>query len=190
MGYPGIMFLMFIESSFIPFPSELVIPPAGYLISQGKMSWMGVILSGVSGSVSGALFNYAIAFYLGRPFILRYGRYVGVSQRYFRKVEDFFQKHGSMSIFTGRLILGIRQYISFPAGLSRMNLIKFCFYTAFGASIWVGVLAYIGYFVGNNKEMVAIASRQWSLYILAGCAVLVVAYIFLHKRKNRMPYNE
>jgi membrane protein DedA with SNARE-associated domain len=183
MGYPGIMFLMFIESTFIPLPSELVIPPAGYLISQNQMSWIGVILSGTLGSVLGALFNYAIAIYFGRPFILKYGKYFGVSHNHFIKGEIFFHKHGNISTFIGRLILGVRHYISFPAGLAKMNLKKFCFYTAFGASIWVLVLAYIGYFVGNNKEKVMEVSKQWSLYILAGCALLIVAYIIWHKRK-------
>ncbi|MEW6215337.1 MAG: DedA family protein [Nitrospirota bacterium] len=187
MGYPGIMFLMFIESTFIPLPSELVIPPAGYLISQNQMSWIGVILSGTIGSVLGALFNYAIALYLGRPFILRYGKYFGVSQRRFIKGENFFLKHGNISTFIGRLILGIRHYISFPAGLARMNVGKFCFYTAFGASIWIWVLAYIGYFVGNNKERIAEVSRQWSLYIIIGCVLLVAVYIFWYKRKQKTP---
>lgn len=183
MGYPGIIFLMFIESTFIPLPSELVIPPAGYLISQNHMSWTGVILSGTAGSLLGALFNYAIAVYLGRPFILKYGRYFGISKKHFIKGENFFLRHGNISTFIGRLILGLRHYISFPAGLARMNLRKFCFYTAFGAGIWVWVLACIGYFVGNNRERVMEVSRQWGLYILVGCALLVVAYIFWHKRK-------
>jgi len=185
MGYPGILLLMFIESTFIPLPSELVIPPAGYLISQNQMSWIGVTLSGTAGSLLGALFNYAIAVYLGRPFILRYGKYFGVTQKHFIKGEIFFQKHGNISTFVGRLILGIRHYISFPAGLARMNLKKFCFYTAFGAGIWVWVLAYIGFFVGNNREKVMEVSRQWGLYILAGCVMLVIAYIFWHKRKQK-----
>ena len=185
MGYSGILFLMFIESTFIPLPSELVIPPAGYLIYQKQMNWIGVIASGTAGSVLGALFNYGIAIYLGRPFILRYGKYFGVSENHFRKGEDFFLKHGNISTFIGRLILGVRHYISFPAGLCRMNLMKFCFYTAFGAGIWVCILAYIGYFVGNNKEKIMEMSRQWTLYVIIGCVLLVALYIFWHKRKQR-----
>lgn len=184
MGYTGIMFLMFIESTFIPLPSELVIPPAGYLISQKQMHWGGVIASGTAGSLLGALFNYAIAVYLGRPFILKYGKYFGVSEGHFKKGEQFFQSHGSISTFIGRLILGIRHYISFPAGLARMNLKKFCFYTSAGAAVWVWILAYIGYFVGNNKEKVFEISKQWSVYVIAGCSLLVLAYIFWHKKKT------
>jgi len=185
MGYSGILFLMFIESTFIPLPSELVIPPAGYLIYQNKMSWIGVIVSGTVGSVLGALFNYAIAVYLGRPFILRYGKYFGVSERHFKKGEEFFLKHGNISTFIGRLILGVRHYISFPAGLCRMNLMKFCFYTAFGAGIWVWILAYIGYFVGNNRDRIMEMSRQWTVYVIVGCLMLVALYIFWHRRKQK-----
>ncbi|PIV42303.1 MAG: DedA family protein [Nitrospirae bacterium CG_4_10_14_0_8_um_filter_41_23] len=185
MGYPDIMALMFVESTFIPLPSELVIPPAGYLISQDQMSWAGVIVSGTVGSLLGALFNYAIAVYLGRPFILKYGKYFGITQKHLLKGENFFLRHGNISIFIGRLILGVRHYISFPAGLCRMNLGKFCLYTTFGAGLWVGVLAYIGYFVGNNKERIMEVSRQWSLYVIIGCALLIAIYIFRHKRKQK-----
>jgi membrane protein DedA with SNARE-associated domain len=185
MGYSGILFLMFIESTFIPLPSELVIPPAGYLIFQNQMSWIGVIASGTMGSVLGALFNYGIAIFLGRPFILRYGKYLGVSEKHFRKGEAFFLKHGTISTFIGRLILGIRHYISFPAGLCRMNLMKFCFYTAFGAGIWVSILAYIGYFVGNNRDRIMEMSRQWTVYVIIGCVLLVALYIFWHRRKQK-----
>ena len=184
MGYSGIMFLMFIESTFIPLPSELVIPPAGYLISQNQMSWAGVLASGTIGSVLGALFNYAIAVFFGRPFILRYGKYLGISQEHFEKGERFFNKHGHISTFIGRLILGVRHYISFPAGLSKMNLLEFSFFTAFGAGIWVWVLAYIGYFVGNNQDRILEVSRKWSLYVILGCVLVVIAYIVWQKRRQ------
>jgi membrane protein DedA with SNARE-associated domain len=185
LGYFGIIMLMFLESSFIPFPSEVVIPPAGYLISQNQMSWSGVVFSGTAGSVLGAAFNYALAFYLGRPFLLKYGKFVGLSEKHLLKGEDFFCKHGTISTFIGRLILGVRQYISFPAGLAKMNLKKFCFYTAAGASIWVWILAYIGFFVGNNKEHIMTLSRQWSFYVLLTCVFIVVIYVLWHRRKRR-----
>ena len=185
MGYSGILVLMFIESTFVPLPSELVIPPAGYLIAREQMSWVGVIASGTIGSVLGALFNYAIAVYLGRPFILKYGKYFGVSQKHFVKGEAFFLKHGNISTFIGRLILGVRHYISFPAGLCRMNMGRFCFYTAVGAGMWVCILAYIGYFVGNNRERIMEVSRQWSLYVIVGCMLLIGVYIVWHKRRQK-----
>jgi membrane protein DedA with SNARE-associated domain len=184
MGYAGIFFLMFIESTFIPLPSELVIPPAGYLIFQNKMNWFGVIASGTAGSLMGALFNYAIAVYFGRPFILKYGKYFGITEAHFEKGEKFFLRHGSISTFIGRLILGIRHYISFPAGLARMDMKKFCLYTSLGAGLWVFILAYIGYFVGDNKALALEISKQWSVYIIAGCALLVLIYIFIWNKKN------
>ncbi len=185
MGYPGIIMLMFYRKYFIPLPSELVIPPAGYLISKQQMTWTGVILSGTVGSLLGALFNYYIAVYLGRPFILRYGKYFGITEKRFKKGELFFLRHGNISTFIGRLILGVRHYISFPAGLAKMNLKKFCFYTSLGAGIWVGILAYIGYFVGNNQERILQVSKQWSFYLIAGCAILLVIYvIYVNKRKR------
>lgn len=185
LGYAGIGFLMLLESTFIPLPSELVVPPAGYLISQKQMSWTGVILAGTVGSLLGALVNYALGVYLGRPFILKYGRYFGISETGFAKGERFFLEHGNISTFIGRLILGVRHYISFPAGLARMDLKKFCFYTALGAGIWIWVLAYIGYFVGNNKEKIMEMSRRWSVYILLACVFLVATYIVRYKRKQK-----
>lgn len=184
MGYTGIVVLMFIESTFIPLPSELVIPPAGYLIFQKQMNWGGVITSATMGSLLGALFNYGLAYYLGRPFLLRYGKYFGVSQKHLEMGESYFKKHGPISTFIGRLILGVRHYISFPAGLSRMDMKNFCIYTSLGAGIWAAILAYIGYFVGNNREKVFEISKQWSAYIIAGCVLLVVAYIVWHKKRS------
>jgi membrane protein DedA with SNARE-associated domain len=102
------------------------------------------------------------------------------------KGEEFFLKHGNISTFIGRLILGVRHYISFPAGLCRMSIGKFCFYTAFGAGIWVSILAYIGYFVGNNKERIMEVSRQWSIFIIAGCVLLIGVYVLWHKKKQKV----
>jgi membrane protein DedA with SNARE-associated domain len=183
LGYTGIFLLMTVESSFIPFPSELVVPPAGYLIAQGQMSWTGVLLAGALGSLFGALINYALALYVGRGLVERYGRYLGFSARHFDKSVVFFNRHGSISTFVGRLIVGVRQYISFPAGLARMDLKRFCFYTTLGASIWVWVLAYLGYLVGNNRELVMTLSREWSLYALGACVALVAVYVLWHRRQ-------
>ncbi|MFY9398444.1 MAG: DedA family protein [Desulfomonilia bacterium] len=187
MGYPGIIALMFLESSFIPFPSEVVIPPAGYLASRGEMNIYLVVLSGVVGSLLGAFFNYYIALFLGRPLLLKYGRYLFLPPERFEKVDRFFQVHGEVSTFVCRLLPGIRQYISFPAGLARMNLMKFSFYTALGAGIWVVVLAWIGYFVGNNMDLVKQYSHQATLVLAVGITVLLYVYVrrYLAKMKNR-----
>ncbi|MEJ2700417.1 MAG: DedA family protein, partial [Desulfuromonadales bacterium] len=132
-GYPGIVVMMFLESSFFPFPSEVVIVPAGYLASQGEMSLGLVILSGIAGSLLGALFNYWLAVRWGRPFFERYGRYFLVSPAALDRADRYFARHGHISTFVGRLLPGIRQYISLPAGLTRMNLALFAVFTALGA---------------------------------------------------------
>lgn len=184
LGYLGIVFMMFLESSFFPFPSEVVVTPAGYLASQGEMDLGLVIGSGILGSILGALFNYWIAIRLGRPFILKYGPYVGLTEKAFVKVERFFQDHGEISTFVGRLIPGIRQYISFPAGLGRMNVPRFCFFTGLGAGIWVTILAIIGYLVGNNKELVTDYIDKSLFYTVIFLVFLLYLYYWRHKRKD------
>ncbi|MBN1636289.1 MAG: DedA family protein, partial [Deltaproteobacteria bacterium] len=184
LGYPGIVILMFLESSFFPFPSEIVIPPAGYLASQGSMNIWLVILTGILGSLLGALFNYYLALWLGRPLLTKFGKYFFLTPERFAKVDDFFLKHGDISTFTGRLITVVRQYISFPAGLTRMNILKFSLYTAIGAGIWVTILACIGFMVGNNIELVQQYSKQASLILLVFIVILVLFYIIIFKRNT------
>ena len=186
IGYPGIVILMAIESSFIPFPSEIVMPPAGYQISQGQMSWMPVILAGTAGSLLGAYINYFLALWLGRPFFVKYGKYVLVSEESIVKAETFFQNHGEITTFVGRLIPMIRQLISLPAGLARMNLAKFTAYTALGAGIWIVVLTVIGYFVGENKELFARYLHDATVWTLVAVGALVYGYVCRWKRKRQL----
>ena len=183
MGYPGIVALMFLESSFFPFPSEVVMVPAGYLASKGEMNIFMVVLAGTGGSILGALFNYYLAMRLGRPLIIKYGRYVGTSEKVLGRAEDYFKEHGEISIFIGRLIVGIRQYISLPAGLSRMRLDRFVIYTALGAGIWVIILTLIGYLVGSNEELVQMYVKKSALYLLGFAALLALFYVRYKKKK-------
>ena len=185
LGYFGIIALMFLESSFFPFPSEVVVPPAGYLASKGDMNLAAVIICGIFGSLLGALFNYILALLLGRPILLRYGKYFFLPPERFVKVDDFFYNHGEISTFVCRLIPGIRQYISFPAGLAKMNLLKFSLYTSLGAGIWVAILAYIGYFVGNNMDMVKKYSHQTTIALIACIAIFVYIYIRRHMKHHQ-----
>jgi membrane protein DedA with SNARE-associated domain len=184
LGYTGIVGMMFLESSFFPFPSEVVIPPGGYLASQGEMKIYLVIFCGILGSLLGAWFNYWLAVKLGRPVLLKYGRYVGITEEKFAKVEHYFTAHGEIGTFVGRLIPGIRQYISFPAGLARMNMLRFSLFTGLGAGIWVVILAYIGYIVGDNPEVVKQYSHQSSIYLVFFLITLMAVYIWNHKRKK------
>jgi membrane protein DedA with SNARE-associated domain len=185
MGYAGIVGLMFLESSFFPFPSEVVVPPAGYLAWKGEMNLALVILSGIAGSVLGGVFNYYIAARWGRPLFEKYGKYFFITRESLDKADKFFAKHGHISTFTGRLIPVIRQYISLPAGLARMNMGRFCFYTALGSGIWVVILALVGYFLGSSGELIHREMQKISLILIAACAALIAVYIVLQKRKNR-----
>jgi len=175
-GYPGIVMLMALESSFFPFPSEVVIPPAAYLAAGGKMNLGMVVLCGTFGSLLGAVFNYWIARKFGRPFFVKYGRYLLVSPKSLEKADRFFERHGHISTFVGRLLPGIRQYISLPAGLARMNIFVFCVATVLGAGIWVSVLAGMGYWFGRNEQIVLQNLRWVTLILVAGCGLLVFFY--------------
>lgn len=184
-GYTGIFLLMFIESSFIPFPSEVVMVPAGYLIHQGEMSFAPVLLSGMAGSIAGALFNYYFALFVGRKFLQRYGKYFFISPESLEKVEDFFAAHGAFSTFSGRLIPVIRQLISIPAGLARMNMAKFIIYTWLGASIWLIILVLLGYFIGQNQELLQEYLHVIVISILCLLAVAAVFYVKWYKNRQK-----
>ena len=183
-GYAGIVFLMFLESSFFPFPSEVVLPPAGYLVSRGEMSFLPVVFAGILGSVLGALFNYWIAIRWGRRFFDRYGKYFLVSPEALDKAEIFFKKHGHISTFTCRLLPVIRQYVSLPAGLARMPLLTFSFYTALGSAIWVVILTSLGYWIGAESERIHKALQQISILLIVSCALLVFAYVRYQRKKR------
>lgn len=177
MGYMGIFLLMTIESSFIPFPSEIVLIPAGYKASLGEMNAVVVVISGVLGSLLGAFINYLLAMYLGRKFILAYGKYFFLPREKFLKLESAFNKHGAFATFVGRLIFGIRQWISIPAGLAKMNILVFSILTALGAGIWSTILVALGYILGEGDSAMEYA-KLIGYWMLGVVAVLSVAYYY------------
>jgi membrane protein DedA with SNARE-associated domain len=182
MGYPGIFALMAMESSVIPVPSELVMPPAGYLAHQGQMNIWVVILMGTFGSLVGAYANYFVSRWLGRPLVLKYGKYVGINEKKFAKVENFFLKHGEISTFIGRLLPVIRHLISIPAGIARMNHLRFSLYTLAGAGIWCTILTWIGYFIGKEQALIMKYSHQALIGVIIFSAVLIAVYVWRQKR--------
>lgn len=184
MGYTGIFLLMAMESSVIPIPSELVMPPAGYLAHRGEMNILIAILSGTAGSLAGAYINYFAAHYLGRPLLLKYGRYFWITEKKFAKVEKFFLKHGEISTFIGRLLPVVRHLISLPAGISGLNHLKFSLYTILGAGLWVTVLTLIGYFIGANQELIRQYAYQALAVVLAFCTLLLIVYVIIQKRRK------
>ncbi len=182
LGYPGIFVMMALESTFMPIPSEAVMIPAGYLIQRGVMNFPLSLLCGVTGSVAGAYLNYYIALRLGRPFLLRYGKYAGISRERFLKVDEYFHRHGEITIFIGRLIPVVRHIISFPAGIGRMNHLRFTAYTAFGAALWVTILLGLGYLIGENEGLIREYLSHITIYLIVFSAALAAVYIYLKKR--------
>jgi len=186
MGYLGIFLLMFLESTFFPFPSEIIMIPAGYLAYKGEMNIYIIVLVGILGSVLGALLNYYLAMFFGRKFILKYGKYFFIKEETLDKLELFFAKHGEISTFTGRLIPGIRQLISLPAGLARMHIVKFSFYTAIGAGIWVVVLVAVGYLVGSNEALISEYLRSATLIALVSVVLITIFYVIRNRRRKEI----
>ena len=183
LGYPGVFLLMAMESSVIPIPSELVMPPAGYWAAEGKMNILAAILCGTAGSLIGAYINYFAARYLGRPLLLKYGKYVWITEEKFAKVETFFHKHGEISTFIGRLLPVVRHLISLPAGLSGMHHWKFSLYTLLGAGLWCTVLALIGYVIGENQELIIKHSHHAVIGVIIFSALLITVYVRRHRKK-------
>ncbi len=182
-GYLGIFLLMTIESSFIPFPSEIVLVPAGYLASKGDMSIVMIMTSALGGSLLGAFINYYLALTLGRKILARYGKYFFIKEDALDKMDSFFLKHGHISTFIGRLIPGIRQLISIPAGLARMNLVQFSIYTGLGAGVWALILTMLGYFIGENQELIDTYLKQITITIVAVLVLLGAWYYYYQKSK-------
>jgi len=205
LGYFGIFAMMFLEASFFPFPSEVVMIPAGYLVYKGDMNMVIALLAGAAGSLAGGLFNYWLALFFGRAFLIRYGRYFFFSEDTMNKMDRYFTAHGDISTFLGRLIPVVRQYISLPAGLAKMNLLKFCIYTTLGATIWIAILAIFGYWVGmvfgddlsisniidvfTSKITDTIGIKDYMKYIVLatlGAVVLIaLAYICIYRHKHK-----
>lgn len=180
-GYLGIIVLMTLESCFIPFPSEIVMIPTGYLAHKGELDITLCILSGTLGSVLGALINYYICFFWGKQFVLKWGKYFGINETKFAKFEEFFNKHGEFSTFACRLLPGIRQYISMPAGLVKMKLINFILFTAFGSTIWVAILVFLGYHIGQNEELIKTYLTQILIVIIVFVILASLIYIKIKK---------
>ena len=184
MNYTNITILMTVESSFIPFPSEIVIPPAAYVASkpESDLNIFLVIFFGTLGAIIGALINYFLALWLGRPIIYKFadsklGHLLLLSSDKIIKAENYFNEHGKISTFIGRLVPGIRQLISIPAGLSKMNLGSFILYTTLGAGIWNSILALIGYVAHGQADLINTYSHELSLIVLVLIAFAAIWWL-------------
>ena len=173
LGYPGIIVLMAVESSVVPLPSELVMPPAGYLAAKGELDFVVAVACGVVGSILGSLANYGLARWLGRAFFLRLGKYLLITERGLDRSERYFAAHGEISIFMGRMLPVVRHLISIPAGIARMRLGRFVVFTGFGALVWCTILTWIGWFIGSREDVIlAVLNQEAKRY--TGRAVLIV----------------
>jgi len=185
LGYLGIFIGMALESSFFPFPSEIILIPAGVLVAKGEMTFVLVFLAGLVGSLSGALINFFLALYLGRTtvdfLISKYGKVFFINKAGLKKSDRYFKKHGDITTFIGRLIPVIRQLISLPAGFSKMNLFKFCLFTGLGAGIWTAVLIYTGYFFGNNSAWLNENLKIITLILLLFSLIIITIYVLRGK---------
>lgn len=196
-GFVLIFVLMAIESSVIPLPSEVVLIPAGFLVHRHAltfgdpvMDFIAAVLCGMFGSLAGACANYFVSLFVGRPFILRYGKYFFVKPHVFERAEEIFLEYGDISTFAGRLLPVIRHLISIPAGISRMPLLKFSFYTVIGAGIWSSILLWIGYYLGTLSADMTYAQlvykgeamlRENYVWLFLGLAMLIGAYAAIHR---------
>lgn len=183
VGYVGIFIGMFLESTAFPLPSELVVIPAGIAASQGHMNIYLIILVGTLGNVFGAIFSYYLAEFAGRAVLFRIGKYLFVKPETIIKVEQYFKSHGPISVFIGRLLPGVRHFISLPAGVAKMDIKLFLFYTTFGSLIWTTVLAVLGYGIGENKEMIKEYIHIIVLACVAICFAIVTIYYLTRRRK-------
>lgn len=178
--YIWIFLWMLLESSFFPFPSEVIMIPAWYLAYKWEMNLILVIMCWTLWSLAGAWLNYILASKLWRKFLLKI-----LSEKKINYLDEFFEKHGHISTFTWRLIPWVRQYISFPAWLAKMSPVKFTFYTSLWAWIWVTILALLGYFIWHQSQLINKYLKEITLITLVFVIILIWIYIFLQKRKNK-----
>ncbi len=186
-GYPGIIFLMIIDSMPTPVPSELIMPFAGYLASQGKFNFFLVVTAGAIGSLIGSLIFYYVGLHGGRRFVKHFGKWFFLDQQDLDDAENYFKRKGEKMIFISRFVPVVRSVISIPAGMARMHVKKFMIYTFLGAWIWSFILTLAGYLLGKNWDKINVYSDQISLIVLVVGIVVLIHFFRRHiiKKKNR-----
>ncbi len=184
IGYVGIFIGMFLESTIFPLPSEVIMIPAGISAANGSMNIYLAIIAGILGNVLGAIFSYFLASIIGRAILFRVGKYFFCRPATIIKIESFFNRHGEISVFIGRLIPGFRHFISLPAGVAKMNLMRFSFYTLLGSGLWTIVLAVLGFAIGSNQELIKEYLPITVASCVGFCVVLVAVYVVMKKRKS------
>lgn len=185
LGYLGIFIMTFIEGTFVPIPSEFTIIPAGYLVAKGQFQMHIVLFCSILGTLCGALSNYFIAYHYGRIFVQKFGKYIFFGEDKLKYMENYFYKHGTISVFIGRMLPGLKHFISFPAGLAKMNVKLFCIYSSLGATSWVLILFFLGYFIGNNDLELKKYITHINYILLILLSLLVTIYVIKYKNKKK-----
>jgi membrane protein DedA with SNARE-associated domain len=185
LGYTGIFFLMILESALIPIPSEIIMPFSGFLSSTGRLDPLLVTLSGSLGNLVGSILTYYLGIKAGRKFILKYGRYILFKKEHLESTENLFERYGDRISFAGRLLPGIRTYVSLPAGIGKTNFTKFVAYTFAGSLIWNSVLTYVGMSLGSNWKNIDKYSTYLDVAALLAVAVFVTWFVYKTKRKTK-----
>ena len=189
LGYGGIFFLMILESALIPIPSEIIMPFSGFLAATGKLGSVGVVLAGSFGNLVGSILTYYLGIRLGRAFLIKYGKYILFRVHHLVWTEQLFQKYGDKISFVGRLLPGVRTYISLPAGIGKTNFIKFAGYTFAGSIIWNSLLTYGGIQLGRSWQH--IDKYSWYLDIIAVVAIaaFILWIVYINRRRKRNKVN-
>ena len=180
LGYAGILMLMALESCCIPIPSEIILPLAGFLVAQGKFAFWLAVLSGTIGGTIGSCVAYAIGALGGRPLMLKYGKYILISEHDAARADRFFEWHGEVTAFVSRLLPVVRTFISLPAGITRMNFPKFVIYTFAGSLIWSIVLVYVGQVLGQNWIEVRQFLQRFDYLFAALILAAIALYVYRH----------
>ncbi len=184
-GYTGIFLLMVMESATLPVPSEIVLPLAGYLVYTGQLEFWTTVLIASVGSMIGTVIDYGIGFYLGRPAILRYGRWVRLNQHHLDRSESWFRKYGNPVVLLARFVPLVRTVIAFPAGIGKMSLSRFLAYSAVGIVIWDALLIYLGVLFGQNEHLIVSSLESTFTLVEIAAVVAVLVGLFLYSRRNR-----
>jgi membrane protein DedA with SNARE-associated domain len=185
MSYPGIFFLMILESALIPIPSEIIMPFSGFLASTGKLSSVGVVLAGTFGNLVGSILTYYLGINVGRAFLIKYGRYVFFKKEHLELTENLFKRYGDKVSFVGRLLPGIRTYVSLPAGIGKTKFTKFVIYTFLGSIIWNSMLTYVGMKLGSNWKNIDKYSIYLDLAAVIAIAVFLIWFVYNSRRKSK-----
>lgn len=185
LGYPGIFLLMLVESAGIPMPSEVIMPFSGFLVADGRMVFWFIVIAGTLGNLVGSLLAYWIGYKGGRPLIEKYGKYILISSHDLDLADKWFRKYGDLTVFFGRLLPVVRTYISFPAGIAKMDLWKFSIYTTLGALPWTALFGWLGVKMGANWDLIRAKLHNFDLSIGIIVVIFILWYIWRHLTLSR-----